>query len=234
VSSQTVTHAGGRSAPKRHRSAWWSLTTIRSSDAAPSVLEEAADIEVVGEARRRLAALRVANETDPDVVPLDVVVAVIDRLQLARLLSRRARVLTLTHVHEADLAIEALCAVASDHIEVGQFELDELAAGYVDSSADSTRALECAGFAGQPNSVHKSTAPTREPAIAGGSPIGARCSSHQRALASWGGATSGPWRSQRHQPRRWRMSHVTMPGLNANHTPPGRAHCSVSTAPRRP
>lgn len=92
-----------------------------------SLLEDEDDIEVVGEAADGREALSRAEELRPDVVCLDVRMPVMDGVEAAATLSRRARVLMLTYAEEEQLVSGAIRAGAAGYLLHGRFSADELA-----------------------------------------------------------------------------------------------------------
>ena len=92
-----------------------------------ALLEEADDIRLVGEAGDGREAIRVAGETEPDVVLLDVRMPVMDGVEAAGPLSEHARVMMLTYTDEQDRVVAAIRAGASGYLVHGQFDADELA-----------------------------------------------------------------------------------------------------------
>lgn len=92
-----------------------------------ALLEEADDIRLVGEAGDGREAIRVAGETKPDVVLLDVRMPVMDGVEAAGPLSERARVMMLTYTDEQERVVAAIRAGAAGYLVHGQFDADELA-----------------------------------------------------------------------------------------------------------
>jgi DNA-binding NarL/FixJ family response regulator len=92
-----------------------------------ALLEEADDIRLVGEAGDGREAIRVAGESKPDVVLLDVRMPVMDGVEAAGPLAERARVMMLTYTDEQDRVVAAIRAGASGYLVHGQFDADELA-----------------------------------------------------------------------------------------------------------
>jgi len=92
-----------------------------------ALLAEADDIAVVGEASDGREALRVAEETKPAVVLLDVRMPLMDGVEAAASLSKAARVMMLTYSESEDLVTGAIRAGASGYLVHGQFDGDELA-----------------------------------------------------------------------------------------------------------
>jgi DNA-binding NarL/FixJ family response regulator len=93
-----------------------------------ALLADAPDIAVVGEAGDGREALRLAGDTRPDVVLLDVRMPVMDGIAAAGPLSERARVMMLTYSDEEEQVTGAIRAGASGYLVHGQFEADELVA----------------------------------------------------------------------------------------------------------
>jgi len=93
-----------------------------------ALLEEADDIEIVGEAGDGREAIRVAGETSTDVVLLDVRMPVMDGIEAAGPLSQQARVMMLTYTDEQDRVVAAIRAGASGYLVHGQFDADDLVA----------------------------------------------------------------------------------------------------------
>jgi DNA-binding NarL/FixJ family response regulator len=92
-----------------------------------ALLEDAADIKLVGEASDGREAIRLAADTDPDVVLLDVRMPVMDGVEAAGPLSHRARVMMLTYTDDEERVVAAIRAGASGYLVHGQFDADELA-----------------------------------------------------------------------------------------------------------
>ncbi|HEV2814634.1 MAG TPA: response regulator transcription factor [Solirubrobacteraceae bacterium] len=92
-----------------------------------SLLEEAEDVEVVGEASNGREAVDAARDLKPDVVLLDIRMPVMDGIAAASALSGSTRVLMLTYAEEQDLVTGAIRAGASGYLVHGRFEPDELA-----------------------------------------------------------------------------------------------------------
>ncbi len=92
-----------------------------------ALLEEAEDLRLVGEAGDGREAIRVAVETKPDVVLLDVRMPVMDGVEAAGPLSQRARVMMLTYTDEQERVVAAIRAGAAGYLVHGQFDADELA-----------------------------------------------------------------------------------------------------------
>jgi DNA-binding NarL/FixJ family response regulator len=92
-----------------------------------ALLAEADDIVVVGEASDGREALRVAAETKPAVVLLDVRMPLMDGVEAAASLSKSARVMMLTYSESEELVTGAIRAGASGYLVHGQFDGDELA-----------------------------------------------------------------------------------------------------------
>jgi DNA-binding NarL/FixJ family response regulator len=93
-----------------------------------ALLEDTSDIQVVGEAGDGREALRVAAETGPAVVLLDVRMPVMDGIAAAGPLSEKARVMMLTYSDDEDRVTGAIRAGASGYLVHGQFEPEELVA----------------------------------------------------------------------------------------------------------
>lgn len=91
-----------------------------------SLLAEASDIEVVGEAADGRAALTCARELRPDVVCLDVRMPIMDGIAAAAELSDLTRVLMLTYGEEEHLVTGAIRAGAAGYLVHGRFAPDEL------------------------------------------------------------------------------------------------------------
>jgi DNA-binding NarL/FixJ family response regulator len=91
-----------------------------------ALLEEADDIRLVGEAGDGREAIRVAGETKPDVVLLDVRMPVMDGVEAAAPLAERARVMMLTYTDEQERVVAAIRAGAAGYLVHGQFDADEL------------------------------------------------------------------------------------------------------------
>jgi DNA-binding NarL/FixJ family response regulator len=91
-----------------------------------SLLEEAGDLEVVGEAGDGRAALAAARELRPDVVLLDVRMPVLDGIAAATPLAELARVMMLTYSEEDEAVTAAIRAGASGYLVHGRFEPEEL------------------------------------------------------------------------------------------------------------
>jgi len=92
-----------------------------------SLLAEAPDIEVVGEAGDGREAIARARELRPDVVCLDVRMPVMDGVAAARELCQQARVLMLTYGEEKQFVTGAIEAGAAGYLVHGRFAPDELA-----------------------------------------------------------------------------------------------------------
>ena len=92
-----------------------------------ALLGEAEDLRLVGEAADGREAIRVAGETKPDVVLLDVRMPVMDGVEAAGQLSERARVMMLTYTDEQERVVAAIRAGAAGYLVHGQFDADELA-----------------------------------------------------------------------------------------------------------
>jgi DNA-binding NarL/FixJ family response regulator len=103
-----------------------------------SLLEEAGDIEVAGEASNGREAIERARELRPDVVLLDIRMPVMDGVAAAGALSGSTRVLMLTYAEEQDLVTGAIRAGASGYLVHGRFEPDDLAAAVRAVAAGST------------------------------------------------------------------------------------------------
>ncbi|MBV9413614.1 MAG: response regulator transcription factor [Solirubrobacterales bacterium] len=103
-----------------------------------ALLEEADDIEIVGEAGDGREAIRVAGETSTDVVLLDVRMPVMDGIEAAGPLSERARVMMLTYTDEQDRVVAAIRAGASGYLVHGQFDADDLVARIRDLASGNT------------------------------------------------------------------------------------------------
>lgn len=93
-----------------------------------ALLADASDIEVVGEAGDGREAVRLAAESSPDVVLLDVRMPVMDGIAAAGPLSEKARVMMLTYSDDEERVTGAIRAGASGYLVHGQFEADELVA----------------------------------------------------------------------------------------------------------
>ncbi|MBV8946512.1 MAG: response regulator transcription factor [Solirubrobacterales bacterium] len=93
-----------------------------------ALLDEADDVKVVGEAGDGREAIRVAGESRPDVVLLDVRMPVMDGIEAARPLSEQARVMMLTYTDEQERVLAAIRAGASGYLVHGQFDADDLVA----------------------------------------------------------------------------------------------------------
>jgi DNA-binding NarL/FixJ family response regulator len=93
-----------------------------------ALLGDADDIRLVGEAGDGREAIRVAGESKPDVVLLDVRMPVMDGVEAAGPLSERARVMMLTYTEDEDRVVAAIRAGAAGYLVHGQFDADELAA----------------------------------------------------------------------------------------------------------
>lgn len=91
-----------------------------------SLLAEAADIEVVGEAGNGQEGVARARELEPDVVCLDVRMPIMDGIAAAAELSDLTRVLMLTYGEEEHLVTGAIRAGAAGYLVHGRFEPDEL------------------------------------------------------------------------------------------------------------
>lgn len=91
-----------------------------------ALLEEADDVRLVGEAGDGREAIRIAGETEPDVVLLDVRMPVMDGVEAAGPLAERARVMMLTYTDEQERVVAAIRAGASGYLVHGQFDADEL------------------------------------------------------------------------------------------------------------
>jgi DNA-binding NarL/FixJ family response regulator len=91
-----------------------------------ALLEEASEVELVGEAGDGQEAVRLATELRPDVVLLDVRMPVMDGIAAAGPLSQRARVMMLTYTDEQEQVVAAIRAGASGYLVHGQFDADEL------------------------------------------------------------------------------------------------------------
>lgn len=92
-----------------------------------ALLEEADDLQLVGEAGDGREAIRIAGEANPDVVLLDVRMPVMDGVEAAGPLSERARVMMLTYTDDQERVVAAIRAGASGYLVHGQFDADELA-----------------------------------------------------------------------------------------------------------
>jgi len=92
-----------------------------------SLLAEAGDIEVVGEAADGREAIARARELKPDVVCLDVRMPVMDGVAAAAELSGQARVLMLTYGEEEQFVTGAIKAGAAGYLVHGRFAPEELA-----------------------------------------------------------------------------------------------------------
>jgi DNA-binding NarL/FixJ family response regulator len=91
-----------------------------------SLLQDADDIEVVSEAGDGREAIRVAGESHPDVVLLDVQMPVMDGVAAAPALAQRAKVMMLTYTDQEERVVSAIRAGASGYLVHGQFDADEL------------------------------------------------------------------------------------------------------------
>jgi DNA-binding NarL/FixJ family response regulator len=92
-----------------------------------ALLEEADDIRLVGEAGDGREAIRVAGETKPDVVLLDVRMPVMDGVDAAGPLAEHARVMMLTYTDDQERVVAAIRAGAAGYLVHGQFGAEELA-----------------------------------------------------------------------------------------------------------
>lgn len=91
-----------------------------------ALLDDADDVKVVGEAGDGREAIRVAAESRPDVVLLDVRMPVMDGIEATGPLSEHARVMMLTYTDEQDRVVAAIRAGASGYLVHGQFDADDL------------------------------------------------------------------------------------------------------------
>ncbi len=92
-----------------------------------SLLGEFGDIEVVGEAADGKEAIDRAGDLDPDVVCLDVRMPVMNGVEAAGPLSKRAKVLMLSYSEDQELVTGAIRNGASGYLVHGRFEPEELA-----------------------------------------------------------------------------------------------------------
>ncbi len=93
-----------------------------------TLLELDGGIRVVGEAGDGDEGLRLAAETKPDIVLLDVRMPRRDGLSIVAELVRSSRVLMLTFSDEATVVREAMVAGATGYLVHGTFDADSLAA----------------------------------------------------------------------------------------------------------
>ncbi len=91
-----------------------------------ALLGDADDVSVVGEAGDGQEAIRVANQSRPDVVLLDVRMPVMDGVAAAEPLAALARVMMLTYTEDEHQVVAAIRAGASGYLVHGQFDADEL------------------------------------------------------------------------------------------------------------
>lgn len=91
-----------------------------------SLLAEAGDIEVVGEAADGREALARARDLRPDVVCLDIRMPIMDGVSAAAELSVGTRVLMLTYGEEEHLVTGAMKAGAAGYLVHGRFAPEEL------------------------------------------------------------------------------------------------------------
>lgn len=91
-----------------------------------SLLEEAGDIVLVGEASNGREGVELARTAQPDVVLMDVRMPVMDGVAAAGALAGSTKVLMLTYAEEQDLVTGAIRAGASGYLVHGRFEPDEL------------------------------------------------------------------------------------------------------------
>ena len=141
------------------------------------LIEQTPDIDVAGEAGTGAEAVRLARDTDPDVVVMDIRMPGMDGIEATQLITAgdaRARVLVLTTFDDDDYVYGALRAGASGFLVKDMALEDILAAIRVVAAGDAmiapgvTRRL-IAQFAGQPR-------PGRKPRSSPGSPTAnARC-----------------------------------------------------------
>ena len=93
-----------------------------------TLLELDGCIEIVGEAGDGDEGLRLARETAPDIVLLDVRMPKRDGLSIVGELARGSRVLMLTFSDESRVVREAMAAGATGYLVHGTFDADSLAA----------------------------------------------------------------------------------------------------------
>jgi DNA-binding NarL/FixJ family response regulator len=91
-----------------------------------ALLGDADDVSVVGEAGDGQEAVRVASQSRPDVVLLDVRMPVMDGVAAAEPLAAIARVMMLTYTEDEHQVVAAIRAGASGYLVHGQFDADEL------------------------------------------------------------------------------------------------------------
>jgi len=91
-----------------------------------SLLQESADIEVVGEAADGRQAVEATERLRPDVVCLDVRMPVMDGVAAAGPISERAKVLMLSYSEEEHLVVGAIRNGAAGYLVHGRFEPEEL------------------------------------------------------------------------------------------------------------
>ncbi len=92
-----------------------------------ALLDDVEDITVIAEAGDGREAIRVAAETRPEVVLLDVRMPVMDGIAAVGTLAERARVMMLTYTDDEEQVTAAIKAGASGYLVHGQFGADELA-----------------------------------------------------------------------------------------------------------
>jgi DNA-binding NarL/FixJ family response regulator len=93
-----------------------------------SLLDEAGDISVVGEAADGREAIARAGELRPDVVLLDVRMPVMDGVAAAKPLAERSKVLMLSYSEDEEMVTGAIRNGASGYLVHGRFEPEELEA----------------------------------------------------------------------------------------------------------
>jgi DNA-binding NarL/FixJ family response regulator len=91
-----------------------------------ALLQTCEGVVVVGQASNGREAIQLAERLEPDVVLLDVRMPVMDGVEAAGPLSRRARVMMLTYSEEEELVCGAIRAGASGYLVHGRFQPEDL------------------------------------------------------------------------------------------------------------